>query len=288
MAMRRIMMFSVIVVLVMLIVISINMKQHFTDKAVLSSWLWDKYLKEDVSADLYFAVEQGVEQLYGYVPSDVDEDNLETFVSEANELGIDVYALQGQPNWVTNIEKARTWLSFINQYNRTSSSPFAGVIFDVEPYLLEGWDEEQTLIVSQFMALFDQLQEDNADLQLKWTIPFWFDRVEATPTQTLAEYMIERADEISVMAYRDELNGHDGLLAHINEEIKWAEQYKTPLAIIIETRQADNEKVSFYGEKQKFEHAIIELRHVADRYEYVDEVSIHHLHTWEQLIKESQ
>jgi hypothetical protein len=247
----------------------------------MSTWVWDG----SAEVDLHFAQSHNVNQLYYYVNTAADAAAISSFIEKANNRGIEVYALQGEPEWAEESEKALEWLSGIKQYNEQSAFPFAGVVFDIEPYLLPKWEGDSEKISRQFLSLIKNMESREPDLSIKWTIPFWFDQVPGEKERSLAESIFKEADEVIVMAYRRELSGQDGLLTHIEDERKWSEYYKTSLTIAIETKKAEAEKISFYGaEKGQFDSSLKKLQRILEQDRYIEGLSIHYLDTWKELV----
>ncbi|WP_139368002.1 hypothetical protein [Priestia abyssalis] len=248
---------------------------------VISTWIWDG--RADV--DLQFAKKNDVNQLYYYIEKDINFEQVSSVIKRANEMDMEVYALQGDPTWIYENGEVVEWLSSVKEYNEQSAFPFAGIVFDVEPYLLPEWDRDAKSISVQFLSFIRKIESMETELPIKWTVPFWFDNIPGENGLSLAEAIFKETNGIIIMAYRNKLFGQDGLLKHIEAEIEWSKKYKTSLIVAVETRKSEVEKISFYGKgKDQFYSSMKKLQETLKQEKYIEGISIHYLDTWKALV----
>lgn len=155
---------------------------------------------------------------------------------------------------------------------KNSKYPFAGIHLDVEPYLLDARDNNQSRIVSQYQSLVSTTMSlaKKKSLKVYRDIPFWFDSIDSPIKGNLAKWMISKVSGVTIMAYR---NTSDALLPLIKDEINYTNSAKKPITIGLETnKSSEGSQVSFYGMK------VSELEDVTsdilDKYPSVD-IAIH-------------
>jgi len=135
-------------------------------------------------------------------------------IRAAHERGLKIEALDGDPTYADaafhHIPLAIT--DAVIAFNRESppSERFDGVHFDNEPYLLPGWNDPMSreTLVSGHLAVIDKIQrrvERARPLTFGVDLPFWWD-LEA------AAQILARVDAVTVMDYRNEAAGPDGLV----------------------------------------------------------------------------
>ncbi|MCP4444121.1 MAG: hypothetical protein GY811_02085 [Myxococcales bacterium] len=139
--------------------------------------------------------------------------------------------------------------------NRTAHrhQRFDGLCFDVEPYLLQGFSgPAKGAILREYLGLFAKLQRvaKSARLQLGADIPSWLDgldryqqpiaRVGGRP---VSELIMDRVDNVAIMAYRTSVYGPDGVIAHTIDEVEYAERTGKGIYIGLETGASPDERV---------------------------------------------
>lgn len=120
--------------------------------------------------------------LYQGFSKELQEDDILDFLKEAAKKRIDVYLLTGSPEWALQedgesmcrrVEKAL-------EINRAAeeNQGVKGILFDVEPYLLEEWDKQgSNEVMDKFVKNVEiayQKAKDN-DLEVILCIPYFYD-----------------------------------------------------------------------------------------------------------------
>ncbi len=221
-------------------------------------WAWEG----PQSQVLDTAVEDGFTSIFLYAPPGFSDDpSYATFVADANESGIEVWALGGEPFWAREQAPFEDWAR-----EATESELFVGLAPDVEPWALPGWESEQrqeSLIDSYLIGLGAVASETH--LPVNAAVPFWFDEidhVDGDVSWTLIESVMDRVDMVSVLAYRDTASGEDGIVALVEDELAYAARAGIEVVVAVETAPITPEKVTFAEEGRAFLYE--ELSHVSE------------------------
>jgi hypothetical protein len=83
---------------------------------------------------------------------------------------------------------------------------FDGLHLDVEPYDTPEWKAEPEKSAAQYLAMLDALRSQAGGLPVAADVPPWFGEIEL-PEGTLLSGVIERVDEVALMAYTDQVKG---------------------------------------------------------------------------------
>lgn len=196
-------------------------------------------------------------QVVGGDPEVAAWDAMLGLVADLHAAGVRVEALDGSPKYskAEHHDSALGVAKAVVQSNRSQSKArqFDGLRFDIEPYLLPGFSgPAKHRILQEYLALLDKLHKvaKAAGLPLGADIPFWFDgftryhepiaRVAGRP---VSELVMDRVDNVAVMAYRTRVYGPDGVIAHAIDEVEYAESTGKAVFIGLETGPLPNEHV---------------------------------------------
>jgi hypothetical protein len=228
-------------------------------------WVWeteallaDDTLREQLLATCAAnAISDVFLQVVGAAPGSAAWDAMLGLVADLHSAGVRVEALDGSPKYA-NAEHhaiAVAVAKAVVQSNRSQSKArqFDGLRFDIEPYLLPGFSgPAKRRILEEYLAVLDKLHKvaEAAGLPLGADIPFWFDgytryhepiaRVAGRP---VSELVMDRVDNVAVMAYRTRIYGPDGVIAHAIDEVEYAESTGKAVFIGLETGPLPNEHV---------------------------------------------
>ncbi len=242
-------------------------KSHFaaaekTAGPRLSTWVWNTPLiKTEQNQLITFFKSKGVSTVYLQINRDVPTVYYAEFIELAGQSSIEVFALEGSASWL-NAENKRKELffSWLNKYQQSASNAqkFAGIHLDIEPYSLKEWKSEYQNTVKKYQDTVSTAKEEANLLGLPLTmdIPFWFD--ERTYTNNvygkgiLSEWVTKVADGITLMAYRDSLEGNNGLKKLVQNELSFAAKTGKKAEIALETKPlANQDYLTFYEEGNK-------------------------------------
>lgn len=187
----------------------------------------------------------------GFVP--FDGASLGPLVAELRTRGALTYALDGDPRYalpeihdgvVRTVER-------VVEHNRRAppEERFHGVRYDVEPYLLPGFQSPaREGILEGYLRLVERVATAAREggLAVGVDIPFWLDgpdEVTGRPFQIerggvstpVLRRVLELVDDVAVMAYRTVAEGPDGVLTHAAGELSRAGDLGVEVFVGVET-----------------------------------------------------
>ncbi|WP_142393196.1 amidase [Alkalicoccus urumqiensis] len=234
-----------------------------------ATWFWDTWqIHTEKEAVLDFLESRDVTKIHLQVNRDVPASSYASFIQEAGERGMDVYALDGAPEWAApkgerHLQVMLTWLTQYQQ-NHEGAARFAGIHLDVEPYLYEGWrtNQAKTVLAYQQMTLAALTGAEALSLPLEMDLPFWFDEItykNKLGRGVLAEWVISKADGVTLMSYRDSA---DVITELIRQELIYGEKHGTPITAGVETMaSAEGAYLTFYEEGEAYMNQELEKLH---------------------------
>ncbi|MBN8192251.1 amidase [Bacillus sp. NTK074B] len=260
-----------------------------------STWLWNTVeIIENKEEIINFLKTRGVDEVYLQVNPAVGKEHYQQFISMADVEGIEVYALDGAPDWVT-LKGHSSFLAFFDwlegyQLEASESQRFSGVHLDVEPYLLSGWTSAygKTVLNYQKMVMEAVDRSNSLQLPLGMDIPFWFDEKSYNNEfgkGKLAHWIIRTTDEVGVMAYRDQAFGSNGIIGLIRNEMDYAFSAGKKVKVGVETApSAEGDFLTFHEEGEGFMNE--ELARVDAEYGTYSSykgIAVHHYGSWKVL-----
>ncbi|MBX7205163.1 MAG: hypothetical protein K1X81_07045 [Bacteroidia bacterium] len=172
-------------------------------------------------------------------------DSLRSIIRLCNQHHINVYALDGSPEWgcYDKHEIPLTIVKLVADFNSRSlaSEKLAGVHFDIEPYLLLGFSipDLRKQIIYENLELKKKLSLlcHSHNLTLGIDIPFWYEDPDSSgvpltniefnqSTRAASFHMIDLADHIAIMGYRNFAYGSDGMINKDIAELEYASSTK--------------------------------------------------------------
>ncbi|MEW9669925.1 amidase [Ammoniphilus sp. 3BR4] len=258
-------------------------------RKVLGTWLWNaSTIETNGEGILAFLQKQQVNKLYLQISRKLSLQSYQTFIEQASVRGIEVFALDGAPNWASpgGERFSRQFFDWLKAYQQSSvpAQQFKGIQLDVEPYLDQGWKEDYQGTVFRYQDMIVASYTKARDMDLKFTlaVPFWFDNRSFSNSYgdgILAEWIILNSDEVVIMAYRDQAQQINPL---VEQEVRWANHHSKQVNIAVETREsAEGDRISFYEEGSAYMHQ--QLEEVSGKYSQdvsFNGLAIHHLMTW--------
>ncbi len=262
-----------------------------------STWLWDtNQIVKSPDKILNFLSNNNVKILYLQIDYNLKPDVYRSFIKKASMKNINVHALGGSPDWVSDngISKQKAFFDWLTKFQNTSSAneKFKGIHLDVEPYLNPNYSSNIDRVLENYqVSLLNALNNSNSlGLSLYIDIPFWFDGIKYTTkygTGSLADWIIKNIKNVVIMAYRDTATGDDGIINVVSKELDLGKQYNTTVTIAVETQKsAEANYVSFYEEGQNYMNGELDKVYA----NYKDNPSfggfaIHHVMSWINLRK---
>jgi len=212
--------------------------------ARIGFWVWDyRTAAANPERILSLCRVQGCSRLFIQMPSLLDDEALwkayaRVFV-QAQEAGIEAMALDGYPEAVQNPQRladtVRRLFAFI------SPRAVAGVQFDIEPYLMPGFFNDEAGL-RQYLDCLAVLKEVIAGrTRLSVVIPFWL-HVPTVGGRPLAYRVMDLADDVVVMSYRTH---YDELLEIADDLLRYGDLTDTPVWLALETTALPSERRVF-------------------------------------------
>lgn len=171
-----------------------------------ATWVWKAAdWQGDGAALVAWAQRERLGELFIAVPQDergiTAAAALSSFVAKAHAAGITVWSVDGDPHMVLVQEQrnAVRHAAAYAAYNARvpAAARLDGVQFDVEPYLLPGYDSESAEWDSRYLKLAQALRKALGKLRLELVVPYWW-----APKQPLLDGLAKTADGLVVMNYR--------------------------------------------------------------------------------------
>lgn len=255
-----------------------------------ATWLWHtSQIGEKPQEILSFLDAHHVDTLYLQIHAGMPQEIYRQFIQQAGQLGIEVYALDGAPHWAIEQKPVLDFFDWLEDYQSRSekSERFAGVHLDVEPYILGQWstDYQKTVDSYQDMVLFAAAESDSLGMEFSLDMPFWFDqRLYHNPygEGILSEWLIDQADSVTIMAYRNKANGRNGMIRLAQSEVDYAESAGKRIRVAAETgKSSEGAHLSFYGMDDNYMEE--QLKMTEQAFNHTDSFSglaIHSLESW--------
>ena len=223
---------------------------------------------------------------------------IQRFVATATGLGIAVQGLGGGPTWTGELRYlGQKLVSLVGGYNAKVSSRerLQGVHLDLEPYILDGWLDDDHVeanfveylttlegIVGTYRSVLDR--HHSRHLQLGFAVPFWFDargdapgRVDfAGATKPAFHHVVDLVADLPgaylvVMSYRNFTRTSDGSIAHARDELRYAAMVGARSGLVVGQQYGPpgpgEARTSFHGQPRwVFKRAAAEITLAFRRY----------------------
>jgi hypothetical protein len=261
-------------------------------KQVLGTYIWRAELvrseKEEILA---FAEKEGVNLLYVRIDMNLPMDDYRGFVREARAQGIEIHAMGGHPVWALaeSREKIFRLVDWVRAYNAQSAEEerFEGVHLDIEPYVLPAWSVDKDEVLRQWMGnvqAFAEKLKESPRLQSSVDLAAWLDNA-ATPGQPdlpFSHWMISQLDHTTLMAFRDQAEGSNGILSLVDSEMKYAESTGKELVVAVEMKEShEGNFITFYEEGKAAMNRQLDLvRNALQVYKAFKGIAVHAYDYW--------
>ncbi|MFP3388621.1 hypothetical protein [Brevibacillus sp. SIMBA_040] len=228
------------------------------EKKSKATWIWQsEIIGQDKQQVLEFCEQNEINLIYLRIDMNKPSDYYRSFIREATAQGIEVHAVAGHPAWAftSNQKRMMNIVSWVKKYNLESEPDerIRGIQLDIEPYLLPQWDTERERVIREWQAnveAFTAAVRDETGLMSSVALAFWLDDIPTpdNPDMPLSKWMIDQFDTICIMAYRDRLNGSNGILSLIEQEMHEADELGRRVLVAVNVKKDMNDHVSFAEE----------------------------------------
>lgn len=242
-------------------------------------WVWSAPTTDILS----FASSQSVTDVYLHTPPGFSSDPaFAAFVIDAQSYGVSVHAMAGDPSWAKRPARLVSWVDEV-----VAAGGYAGIVADVEPYLLSEWSnpKRRARLLNKYLKGLDQARAAAGATPFVAAVPFWWDLPAYSVSHvSLVEDVLARTDGIAIMAYRDFALGTDGIVEHAATEVSIATRLGKTAVVGVETGAASLDKITFAEEGSAAMEA--ELALVGQEFAAssgFSGVAVHHYGSWVTL-----
>lgn len=226
-------------------------QESHSNQQMLATWLWEPEIWQNPPPGLWDQLEDAaIQRIYVSIPIDpdlnlpVNMNTLKAFISNAHANGIQVWAVEGDPHAILASERSKyvRRAKAYSAYNRLASpqEKLAGVQYDIEPYLLPGFELEPD---SGYRAYIDTITQIKSHLEIPINIvlPFWI-----TEVKIEEQFLLERltiTDELTVMDYRT----NPDLIEKLAEPfLEWGNRHGKPIHVALEAGPLPHQAQAVY------------------------------------------
>ena len=196
-------------------------------------WIWSVRRLERRWEDLVSAVKSlGVKRVYLQLSRRLKKEHIERI----KDLGLEVYLLDG----------GRDGLNFPVSY--VKNFPADGFQVDIEPYQNPDFNLRRGWYARRLLKEIRRIKREIGSVKLSVVVPFWYEKV-PVGNRSLIELIFEEADEVVVMAYRNNLSE---ALKLSGEEIALGKKFGKPVLIGLEINPQRDEKHYVYKVGERF------------------------------------
>ncbi|MGY4691446.1 hypothetical protein [Salibacterium sp. K-3] len=259
---------------------------------VKATWIWDlEDLEENQEETVSFLSNKGVNLVYLHIDfEEFNTDRFESFIKLAAKKNIDVYALGGDPNWALtkNQNSLDTFVSIVKDYNHQAAEEekFQGVHVDIEPYLLPEWKSDRENIVTQWISNLHYLKnkvKTDSELAISGDVPFWINKVKIPgKNKYVGDWMLTSLDSITVMAYRDQTEGKNGIKGIASPLVEQAANRSKSVVIAVNVIETDEGgHTTFHDNSLSYmKHELNLLEHRFSGHPGYGGIAVHDYHYW--------
>lgn len=162
------------------------------------------------------------------------------FVKTMHKNNISVYHLTGEREWGIgdDMEAIFKQIDSLVKYNKKNKEKIDGIAFDIEPYILDEWEDSMLgTYVNKMKKAYSYAKEK--DIYFILIIPYWYD----VKSLELTEELFKNAgDEFSIMNYRIK-----STIDNIENEVEFAKIYNKKINTIAEVGFGDNDKFANFN-----------------------------------------
>ncbi|MFW2403372.1 MAG: hypothetical protein ACN4GT_01315 [Gammaproteobacteria bacterium] len=172
-------------------------------------------------------------------------DALARFIDIATDAGIAVWAVEGDPEAITpegrNNFRSRAHAFVEFNSGRRMDQRLRGIQYDIEPYLIRGFDLDPETWLAAYIETLRELHEI-ASVPIEAAVPFWWADLDLNGRpviDAMAQYVVG----ITVMNYRTE---SQQILANAAPYLKWGHEYARHVRMALEAGPIEDQTLHNY------------------------------------------
>ena len=168
-------------------------------------WLWRSSPAEAVEV-VRFVAERRVRTVFLGVGWNGPEPHVVTLADRLRAAGVEVQCLGGDLGWLERPDWASQWLA-----RALTAWGFDAVHLDVEVWRMPGWEDDRVRLrlLEQYLTLLRTVREAGLPLEVDVAPRLAGDMA---GNKRVLDAVLDPADRVTVMAYRDHAEGTDGIL----------------------------------------------------------------------------
>ncbi|WP_240377930.1 hypothetical protein [Bacillus piscicola] len=238
------------VVIVFLVVRLYTESAQEQSKRAIFSWS-SKEVTNNQTQFLHDLITYQFDRVFQSFSSDVTVEEIASFVADLTNQNINVYGLSGTPEWALD-PTGKGMLEQLEQivevnHQLSEEQQIKGLVIDVEPYVLDGFQWEDQSVQQSYISGMKQLYQaaKREGLELLVVVPYFYDT--QGYQEVLRTIIREAASEVAVMNYY-----RDHEIEHLTFEAQEARNAHIPLTTIYELKRPGDhdltEKNTYYEE----------------------------------------
>ncbi|GGH49442.1 hypothetical protein GCM10008014_13930 [Paenibacillus silvae] len=286
--------------------IGIKAPAEADDVDIRAAWVWQAQSVKNAGDELLAnAAKHKINRLYVNVDMNISKEVYQTFIAKAGREGIAIEALGGDPSWgVEGREGPMLRLaSWVHDYNQAvePGERFDALHLDVKPYVLPAWKEDAKPLVQSWISnmkrVLEQAKQDGG-IAVHVDLPFWLDSytvkgsrtAEDADNEALSHWFIQNVDQVTLLAYRDNAQGSNGIIRLIEQEMEWADASGTLVTVGVNTKPMPGEEFTSFAGKgsSQLEGALQEVATAFREHQSYAGSAVHDLTYWGELEPEEQ
>ncbi len=203
-------------------------------------------------SDIRCMQDNGITELYQYLRPEYTDEEITKFLEEMAEINIDVYVLDGEPEWACadNYQGMQNVLQRVKHLNEIArpGTKIKGIVFDVEPYVLDTWHNIPKQLLDEYASNVIRVREESMDggldILVYVCIPYSYDNM---GHDRQLRTLIKESDGVMVMNYN---KGNE--IDNIKREAALARWYKKRMVNIYELQPGllsqTNNSITYYND----------------------------------------
>lgn len=273
-------------------------------------WLWntETILEAGHLSDfIAFCNDNRVTLVLAHLPKPTNR--IKSLVRRCSQNDIRIHALTGDPAMALerHHDDVMEFIDKVARYNatHTESARISGIHLDIEPYLLDTFEDSRDAVLNSYASLFRKaaghVVKIDSGMLLGADIPFWFDKRDNDNNykycagsflfrKPVYQHIIKHTDYVCIMAYRNYITGRDGIINISAEELDYANRVDGRVFVGLETGSGEGipEKTTFSGKPASILSAVMnETQSRLAKQESFCGLAIHHYDSWRRLIMDN-